>query len=575
MDASSVNFGNIAVQDGKVTLSPIIKGIDFKQIVDSLIDVKKVEITKQKNELEKSVAYTQALTQLQQNLQNIQTAAQPLQNSSDSSLDSVFNAVVVSLQSTNSGVNAEAILSVTPKIGVQQGNYSLTITNLASADVVTAGGAVSDPTLSQTGLTAGDLILNGVNISVQTQASLNQVISAINAQTNQTNVLASAIKVSSTEYYLTLNATTTGTPIVVSDDQSGNLLNALNIAASGATVDSLSAHLIYNNLSINRPSNQITDLIPALTLNLFTPSPSPIIVIIKPDISAITTALQNFVNVYNEYQTFYIQQTLTDPVDGKTDPKAILYNDSLLRLTSTYLSGRINAQAVGIPYSQPSSLSALGIHFTEQGYLALNQKVLNTYVSNPSTIEQVCGFDWQSNNDQISFLNAPPFLSSSFMDSTTHTSLPVTVNYTKNSGGIESVAFSMNGVTEVGTIANNCISPVANSIFRGFEFFFDQSSSSNGTSVSTDFTFSQGSMDHITNTIASYLEPNGVFDTTLETLAKDQRFLYNKMKATEVKIAEERTRLTKTYAKVAEAYEKMEANIRTIRDFNNSFYTRN
>lgn len=577
MTVSSVNFGNVSVQDGKVTLSPVIKGIDFKKIVDSLVDVKNVEIIKQKNALEKSFAYTQALTTVQQNLQGIKTAAQPLRNSLDPYMPNVFNAMVISLQSTNPSVNPNSVLSVMSSVGVQPGNYSLTINALATADIITASAGVSDPTVAQTGVTGGNLTINGIPIAVASQVSLNQLVTAINALKNQTNVSASVVKVSSTEYYLALNATTTGVPITISDDQSGALLSELNIAPSGATTNSLSAQLTYNNLSITRPTNQINDLLPFLTLNLNSAAVgNPITVIIEPDTAAINTAVQNFVTAYNTYQSFYLQQTLTDPMNGKVDPNAILFNENLLRLTSSYLSNTINSMALGVPYAQPNTLEALGITLTQQGNLILNQETLNTFLmSNPSGVEQICGFSTTSNNDQIIILDIPPFLNVSFVDQTTYSSYPVTVTYQISSEGVASATLSMNGSVENAIINNGCISPQEGSIFTGFGFFCDPSTLSDGDSVSTIFTFSQGMMDTIANTIEGYLAPSGAFDTVLTHLSQEQRFIYKKMNETEIKINEERERLTKMYAKVAEAYEKMEINIQTIRDFNDSFYSRN
>ena len=101
-------------------------------------------------------------------------------------------------------------------------------------------------------------------------------------------MVASVVKVSSNQYCLTLNATTTGTPIQLSDDQGGDLLNSLNIASSTATTTSLSAQLTYNNLPVIRPTNQINDLIPGATINLLSNAPTnPLSIALNVDVETI------------------------------------------------------------------------------------------------------------------------------------------------------------------------------------------------------------------------------------------------------------------------------------------------
>lgn len=574
MTISSLNFGKVNTREGKITLTPVIQGIDFEKIVDSLLEVKKVALVKEEGELKQSANYSKALGELRKKIEEIHGAAQPLRNSLDPFSSNVFHSLGTSIQSTNPLFNANSIVSVVSSFGAQPGGYSLTVNKLATNDFINASADVTDPTVAQASVMAGNLTINGTDVAIPAQASLNQVITAINSKQSLTQVTASAVKVNSSQYCLTLSATTTGSPIQLLDDQSGNLLDALNISSSSATVEDLSADLVYNNLPITRPTNQINDLIPYVTVNLLSSAPStPLTITLNTDIESMKQGVRNFVTAYNNYQEFYAVQTQVNPATGKSNANAVLINDSLLRLTSSYLLDTASGMAFGIPYTEPNSLENLGITLTDHKTFILNEKNLDTFLrSNPLGLEKICGFYIKGDNDQVTVLERPQTLGASFINPATRESYPLTVTYQKDSSGVGSATFSMNNITEAAVASNGCISSSPGSIFSGFSFFCDMSSVGDNQQLQTVFTVSQGVVDQIARTLGDYLKPDGSFAVALKNLSDKQINLQKQMKEIEKKMGEERERLTKVYARVAQSYEKMESSIREIRDFNESFY---
>src|SRR5207244_5261467 len=174
-------------------------------------------------------------------------------------------------------------------------------------------------------------------ISVTSGMSLQGVVDAINAQTSTTNVQASIIQVSSTQYEMVLSGTKDNADIVTSDVSGDDVMNKLGVTdSSGAFSDVLQAAqaavFTLDGVQLTRDTNDVTDVLSGVTFSLLqtTPTGTTLNLSIGTDTSSITTALQTLVTDYNAFRDYvYGQQQISS--DGTVASSAVLFGDGTMR----------------------------------------------------------------------------------------------------------------------------------------------------------------------------------------------------------------------------------------------------
>ncbi|WP_174286032.1 flagellar filament capping protein FliD [Sphingomonas bacterium] len=165
----------------------------------------------------------------------------------------------------------------------------------------------------------------------------------------------------------------------------GTSLSTLNVGrdATGTTIGTSAQDAIVtlDGATFHRASNTISNLISGVQLKLVAASTTPVTLGTTPPGSALSQAISNIVDTYN--QVLATLQTQTDPVTGvlKADPAVTALQRSLAKLTTTPLS---TASAAGAP----TTLAELGVGTNKDGTLTLDQTALSNALNNfPDDVE--------------------------------------------------------------------------------------------------------------------------------------------------------------------------------------------
>lgn len=230
---------------GLSSISGLIAGFDTNAAVDELLGYRKFEIdrltSKQTAETEKQAA----LGDLNTLLTSFRTVSTSMKD-----VDQFFS-YTASLNSDDANVPASSLLDVTGDNSVEAGSHTMVVNQLANAARSSSSSAVKDLTgtavaLDTTALNlTGSFSLNGTQIDITSADSLKDIAADINSRS--IGVTASVIKVTDSDYRLTLAADSTGKTgfsLTGADLNSGGALANLqlgSVASSAAVVDSVSA----------------------------------------------------------------------------------------------------------------------------------------------------------------------------------------------------------------------------------------------------------------------------------------------------------------------------------------------
>ena len=139
---------------------------------------------------------------------------------------------------------------------------------------------------------------------------------------------------------------------------------------------------------------------------------------IAPDTTKIATAIQSFVTDYNNFLSFYYQQTQVDSSTGAPTSSAVLYNDTTLHNIFNQLSQFASSLVSGLSNGSPDALGDIGITFTDQvasgstpaiyNKLTINSNILaNAITNNLSGVEGVFGYNTTASSQDLGVYSGP------------------------------------------------------------------------------------------------------------------------------------------------------------------------
>jgi flagellar hook-associated protein 2 len=182
---------------------------------------------------------------------------------------------------------------------------------------------------------------------------------------------------------LAIVSNSTGTPgnltVTGALHQTGGAIVNFNQASAG-----LNAVLNVDGVPINSATNNVSNVINGVTLNLTAPtaSDSPASLTVSPDTASITTGINNFVTAYNTAITD-INAQFTVGSNGTTQP---LEGDGSLRDTQQQLLSAITYSTNGL--GGAVNLATLGISTNNDGTLSVDSGTLaNALASNYSGVQ--------------------------------------------------------------------------------------------------------------------------------------------------------------------------------------------
>lgn len=286
---------------------------------------------------------------------------------------------------TNSGV------SVTADAGVSVQSFSISNTQLAMQNVKESGSFSSTSTPGDVASGSGSMTITidgtDYNIPYTSSTTLSDLKDSINNIAG-TKVKASTLQVGTNDYRLVLSSVDTGAnqTITISDSASGSLNSALlsydattNPSGMQEVQAARDASFQYNGITVTRSSNNITDIISGVTINLLEDSGSANISI-SQDISAISDEMTTFVSSYNSLISQLTSMTTADTANGTT---GIFNGDT----TVNGISREIN-RILSSMDTNGLSLSQYGIDLSEKGVMSFNSSTFTSkFESDPSASE--------------------------------------------------------------------------------------------------------------------------------------------------------------------------------------------
>ncbi|MBD9379815.1 flagellar filament capping protein FliD [Achromobacter sp. ACM02] len=357
-------------------------GLPLEKILTDLQAAEDKKLSLYTNRQASYEARVSAFGQIQSAVEALQKAAAALGKSS--TLDAVKPNVI-----------GDGLTATIGENGATMGEYTIKVKTLAAAQTLQSG-KVADRTASNgaTGsfeiqLTNGDK--HTVNLTDDT--SLNGIAKAINSD-DKAGVRATIITNESGSY-LMLSAKDTGvqasvSSITVTGDQKLQDILSYN-SGTGAQLtqqtQAADAEVEINGIVVKSGSNNISDAIDGVTLNLTatTPADKTVTLKLQSDTSLASKAVQDFVSAYNSLQSTISKLTAFD-VTAQTNQA--LTGDSTTRSIQSSMS---SALQVITGEGSLRSIADLGISMDPKtGVLKLDQTALDkALTTNPADVKRI------------------------------------------------------------------------------------------------------------------------------------------------------------------------------------------
>lgn len=357
-------------------------GIDTKALAQNLADA---EISPRKDIINAKITKTEAKISgygyLKTALNDLKMAFAKLDDASD----------FASITPANTQPNA---IGVVANSSAQAGSYSLEVSQLARSQRTASNAFAARNAPLNGGQSFNlNLAINGATatpISVTTDTPAG-VVSAINSA--NLGVTAQLLQ--------TGDATTPYT--IVLTGKSG-AANSFSMTAAGGQITfannlqtAADATFKVNGLSITRSSNQVSDLIDGVTLNLFATTTTPARIDLNRETSAIKDSLKGLVTAYND-----LEVTLKELGNSKStikDGGGSLVNDSILQRIRTQVHDfLINDSST--PGSTIKAARHAGLGFDRDGKLTLDESKLDSALQDHFD-EVVQAFTANTNNKSM------------------------------------------------------------------------------------------------------------------------------------------------------------------------------
>jgi len=231
--------------DPIASFSGLSSGMDWKTMVDSIIQVESRVMYRYGDRIQDIEAEQAAWNEFRSRVQGLESTAAEL---GDGSAFKVFQA-----SSSNGSISVTAGEDALP------GSFSARVLQLATAEKV--GGDVFSSKTDSLGL-SGEFLLNGVAVSVRETDSLVDVVGAIN-RTNTgigaSGASASILSAGEDQYHLVLTSSSTGADGISLADGAGGVLRALGLLDDSTQVKTFTSNGALGD-ALSAPDEVVADL---------------------------------------------------------------------------------------------------------------------------------------------------------------------------------------------------------------------------------------------------------------------------------------------------------------------------
>ncbi|WP_019647161.1 flagellar filament capping protein FliD [Novispirillum itersonii] len=498
-----------------------------------------------------------AYQEMQTLLQTMQTSLSKLRSEPGTSgrSNDVFrdrSAYVTSSTSTT----ASTILSATVADGTDLGTHSLEVLQIAKAERLGSGSISGRTTaLGYSGTFTLGAGTASASVTVTETMTLDDLVTAINAQSTASGVKASVVKVSDGDYMLTLTASATGQSITLTSGSGDDVMTALGVTDSSGDAAVVlqaaqSAKLVVDGVTVERSSNSIDDVIDGVSLTLYRAEEGNSLTLeVENDLSGIMEQIEALVEAYNAFRTFVLTNQTTGS-DGTADDSAVLFGDATLRSVSQQMQAILTADVGGV------SLSDIGLSFDTSNALVLDSTELeDALLNNFDAVQTLLSYRMEASTSSLQLLrhgNGPD--SASF-------DLEITVD---SSGSVTSAG--VGGDTSLFTVSGSTITGASGTAYEGLVFVY-----TGKVSQTVSVELSQGIADslwQITDTIADSYD--GTLTDMISTLKNTNSDLNDRISTIQSNAESYRSYLLEKYARIEAKLAKAQSVLDLLEAINNA-----
>lgn len=577
--STTTNTSGISVgSDGKVKVSGYSSSIDWQSLIDSQIKARRISATQMETKISANTTKVAAYKEVKTKMADVVTTLDKLRDAPGSTT-SVFNSKTVSGSSAaETGYTAtpvDSLVLVSLSSAAQAATHTLKINNLATAHQIRADSLTSTTTaLATLGKTTGTFTINGQDVAVSSTDTLLDVKSRINNA--NAGVTATIISSNSTTNYLVLTADDTGVSnaIVLGGDTS--VTDSLGLTTSGSIknqmVGAVDANLDVDGITgITRSSNTVSDLIEGVTLNLLSADTHTTMTLkVEPDLSAVKTAISDFVDAYNAIRSYIDDQRTNKDwnndgttEDGEYGPLAY---DQTLR-DAVWQLGQLASASVSGNDDGYKSLGQVGVVLDSSYTLQVDSTILDAkLLSNYNQIQSLFGLKTTTSDSRLSVLSAGSAVNGSYYvniagtgaDSSV-TSANISTTSGAGAGGADNGSLTVSSRTLTATNTTNA---------NGLSLFFGGAASLGSVGQIT-VTVSRGIADQFYSSFSALTTTTtGTLDTLVTQLETQNSDYQDRIHVIDDRMDVLRASLTAKYTTMETALAKLE----TLKNTINSYY---
>jgi flagellar hook-associated protein 2 len=356
-----------------ISLSGLASGLDTTSIINGLVAAESAPLQAMQSQQSNLNSAVSELSTLGSQLSALSTAA--------GALSSLTNVGSFTASSSSSAIVAQTSGATQP------GSYQVTVNSLASAQrTYSAAFSSESDALNMSGsftIQVGSGAAATVNVS--STDSLDSIAAKINEAAPGVNA---SIFYDGSNYRILIQGQNTGASNAITFSESGTSLDLNGTGAtptSGKTVQSASdSSVTVDGFTATRPTNQVTGVIPGVTLALTQQTTSPVTIQIASDPSTLNTNVQAVVTAYNQVvSTIHADAGYGSTTANNTN----LAGDPTLRSIASQLSSTIEG-AFGT--GSTSTLASVGISLNSDGTLAVDTTKLDAaFNTDPTAVENL------------------------------------------------------------------------------------------------------------------------------------------------------------------------------------------
>lgn len=367
-----------------LTANGIGSGLDINGLVSQLMTVESQPLTKLDTKEASYQAQLTAFGQLKSLMTPMQTAINTLKKAS-------------SFSTMKAAIGDSSLASLVTTGTPSKGSHSFEVTQIAQSQRISTS-ATTAPTVGAGTLTFtfGRYSTDNNNVTSFTAASTATVtlsatddtLEEMSAAINKANIGVRAQVVNNgTTDQLVFASNAEGSNSAFQLSGSGGVAGFTYDASTGASSNLTSveaaqdAKFILDGISYTRSRNAVTDAIDGLTINLLKGAPgAKTTITFSNDRSGVSTAIQNLVNAYNDFNTAARTQSAYNADTGQA---GILNGDATVRNMLAQLRSDFSASLSSL--GNITDVSQLGITFDRSGVAALNTSALDLALNNTAS----------------------------------------------------------------------------------------------------------------------------------------------------------------------------------------------